>query len=235
MYGISRITFYFQFWQHTINSDLTKGWGQDSRVGGHQTHLPLKIHQKDIYMWTNPHWKLTGEAERLLYNQGCKKYLQGVRYKGKRSDQVGTCAPGRGLRRGGGLHGQRPSLGSEWFKPYIGRPSPWAQHQEDKSPWLVKGPVGLKGKPRLHSWGVHTCLLTPETGWRGQIETAWDTGQFPETTLVWTPAWTECQLWPFWLHSVTPHWARAAVAEGRAQLWRTKAAQTHSEKQKSQN
>ena len=63
----------------------------DSRppVNTSQIHL----HVEQCSLKTN--WRL---AERLLCKQGCKKDAQRIRQEGKRSDQVGTCALGRGTQ-----------------------------------------------------------------------------------------------------------------------------------------
>lgn len=54
-------------------------------------------------------WKL---AERLFYNQGYKKESDRIRQVEKRSNQVGTCSPRKGQRRGWELHELRdPSWG----------------------------------------------------------------------------------------------------------------------------
>ena len=54
-------------------------------------------------------WRL---ADRLLYCLGYKKDPHRIQEEGKRSDQVGTCAPRRGHRGKGRLQGQIPAL--EW-------------------------------------------------------------------------------------------------------------------------
>ena len=57
-------------------------------------------------------WKTTWElAEGFLYNQGCKKVTHVIGEEGKKSDQVGTCAPGRE---------------SEEKRKYTGEHSTWA-------------------------------------------------------------------------------------------------------------
>lgn len=62
--------------------------------------------------------------------------------KGRKNDQVGTCAPKRGFRGKGRLHRQIPALGSQQFKPQIGRSSAGILHREDKPPCLVGGLLG---------------------------------------------------------------------------------------------
>ena len=74
-------------------------------------------------------WKLT---ERLLYSQGCEKDPH-------ESNQIRTCALGRGLRGKGRIHRHRPALGSEWWKPKISSLSLGVLHREDEPPWLVGG------------------------------------------------------------------------------------------------
>ena len=54
-----------------------------------------------------------------------------------------------------------PSLGSEWFEPQFGHPSPGVLSGGDKAPWLVGGQLGLIGG----LWGAWTppvrsmCML----------------------------------------------------------------------------
>ena len=108
----------------------------------------IHLHVERFSLKTN--WKL---AERLLYNQGCKKDpLNQVGREQKPSGQ--DLFPWEGTQRemtwGGGE--RRSVLGSEWFEPHIGTPSPGVQHREDEPPWLVGGSVGLTGlwKPGPH-------------------------------------------------------------------------------------
>ena len=106
-------------------------------------HLPPKTHQNTFPCGTislNTNWRL---AERLLYNRGYRKHPHGIRQERKKSDQVGDCALGRGLRRRRGFHRWRTSLGSEPLTPHTGSHSPGVRCQEDKSPWLVEGLVVL--------------------------------------------------------------------------------------------
>lgn len=58
--------------------------------------------------------------------------------------EIDLC-PDEGHRRGGALHGQRPSLRSEQFKPHIGDPSPGVQPREHEPPSLVGRQLGLTG------------------------------------------------------------------------------------------
>lgn len=73
--------------------------------------------------WLKTNWRL---VEILQCNLSCKKNPQSIGWEWKRTKKIGISSPERWLRRGGGLHGQRSSLGSDGFEPYIGflRPGP---------------------------------------------------------------------------------------------------------------
>ena len=168
------------------------------------TYTP-KIH----YMWSNSHWKQTGDCQEDLYNWGCKKAQHGIRYKEKRSDQVGTFIHGRWHRKGGVLHSlwdplwlvssANHILGTPALRSDTGKMSPlsWFEKQWD---WQQ----GCK-KRRLHSWKAHTCVLTYELRQRKWIETARDSGRIPKTDPACAPAHTSCPLQTLLLHSVAPH------------------------------
>ena len=78
------------------------------------------------------------------------------------------------LRRGGGLHGQRSALGSEWFEPHIGLSSAGVQHQEDQVPlagWRA-GETNRKAVGSLdsaHEEHMHAWLL-PKQGTDGELK-----------------------------------------------------------------
>lgn len=97
-----------------------------------------KIHQHMEQFSLKTSWRL---AERHLYNHGCKKNPHGIGEKEK-SIWGRTCAPERGLKGKGRLHGWR-SPRNKQLEPYIGHPSHKVQQKEDKTPWLLGGSVGL--------------------------------------------------------------------------------------------
>jgi hypothetical protein len=139
-------------------------------------------------MWktfTENNWKL---AERFLCNESCKKDPCGILFEDKRSDLVRTCAPVRGFRGKGRLHGWRPSLESQWFESHIGalalRPD-----REDKSPdWLEACVTNRRTVERwLHSWGAHTFAYS----WRTE-RADWNLHY-----------WQACFPWP---HDTYPTW-----------------------------
>ena len=94
-----------------------------------------KIHLREEQFPLKANWRL---AERPLCNQGCEKDPYGLRKEGKKSDHVGAHAPGRGHRRGGGLHGLGvPPWEVSGSNHILGHPSLEDPHQENESPWLV--------------------------------------------------------------------------------------------------
>ena len=105
-----------------------------------------KTHLQADQFSLKTNWKL---AERLLYNQGCKKGPRGIGQEGKKSNQVGS--PGKGLRGKGRLHGRRSTLGSEQFKPHAGLPVPGVQHREDEPLELTGAPVGRTNRRAVGS------------------------------------------------------------------------------------
>ena len=56
------------------------------------------------------------------------------------------------------------SLGREQLEPHIGHPSPGVQHQEDESPWLVGGPVGITGG-QSEAWILLAGSQNRARGW----------------------------------------------------------------------
>ena len=84
------------------------------------------------------------------------------------------------------------------------------------------------GKPRLNSGGVHTCLPTPKTGQRGQVETVWDASWFSATVPTQVPASIKYPLQTHLLHETAPPWGKGCHFQGEAHLKGTKAAQYQS-------
>ena len=80
-------------------------------------------------------------------------------------------------------------------------------------------------KPRLHSWRTHTLLLTLGNG-REQIETAWDSSQFPVTAPVCSPAQADYPLRPTCSMAQLHTRVKAATAEENAWWWWMELAQT---------
>ena len=97
---------------------------QDGGVGGYGTNLSLWMHQKYIYMWSNPHWKLPGtwqketcktKAVRKIHTELCRK--------GKELNRMRPVRMGA-LREKERLHEWRFAMGSGWLKPLFGHPGP---------------------------------------------------------------------------------------------------------------
>ena len=97
-----------------------------------------------------------------MCNQGCKKGPHGIRQEGKRNDQVGTCAPGKGHRRGD-YKGKDPPWGVSGWSPILGTPA-WGLYTRKMSPlsWLEKQWTNRRPVRHLDSASeecAHTCLL----------------------------------------------------------------------------
>ena len=107
-------------------------------------------------MLLKTNWRVT---ERLLHNQGYKKDTGRTSWKGKRSNQFGTHAPGRGTRGKRRLQRQRFSPKNDWCEPHVECPTPGIQHREDAPPWLVPGPDELTGG----LW--EACTLLTRSAW----------------------------------------------------------------------
>ena len=89
------------------------------------------------------------------------------------------------LRGKGRLHGQRPALGSEQFKPQIGHPTPGILHRGDQPSWLIGELLELTRR-MWETWTLLACMYTlthtqkrtytliswlaPEAEWRRLIE-----------------------------------------------------------------
>ena len=80
---------------------------------------------------TNPNLRLT---ERLCTTKAVRKSHTELGRKRREPMWLGPVPLGRDLKREGGLHGQRPSLGSDWFEPHIEHPRYGTQ--EEEFPWL---------------------------------------------------------------------------------------------------
>lgn len=65
-------------------------------------------------------------------------------------------APWSELREKGGLHRWRYFLGSEWFEPYIGIPSPGIIHRKYEALWLDGETVELTGG----LWEAYTQFMS---------------------------------------------------------------------------
>ena len=98
-----------------------------------------KIHLPVEQFSLNNNWKL---AERFLYNEVYRKCPHKIRSARKRSQQVRTCAPGRGLRKWGRLWGRRLAFRNEQLESHIRHHSPKDSHREYKHPmtgWRATG------------------------------------------------------------------------------------------------
>ena len=105
-------------------------------------------------------WK---PAEGCLQNQGYKKDPHRIGMEGKRSNQVGTCAPGRDTEEERYYTGLEILLGSERFEHTVGNPalgsdtgrmSPprWFENQWDRE-------RAVRNLDSTHEECAHTCLL----------------------------------------------------------------------------
>lgn len=123
---------------------MYKERNQGERVEWCGTYLPQKTHQK-IHLYVGQfslktNWRL---AERLLYNQGCRKESFRNRWEGKTGDQVRTCDPGREDWEEKRLHAWRPFLESKWFSYILGASVQGSSKRALEPFWLVGGPVRL--------------------------------------------------------------------------------------------
>lgn len=147
---------------------------QDDGIRGCRTYVSkIHLHVKQFSQKTN--WKL---AETPVHSRlRSTHYWVGREEKQSGwdlcpSNQVGTCAPERGLRgkgdyTGGDPPGERVVRAIGWY------PSPGVLHRGDELVWLVGGLLGITGglwKPGLCSWGEHVCWLAPEAGQKGPRE-----------------------------------------------------------------
>lgn len=84
----------------------------------------------------------------------------------RKSNQVRTC--GRGLKGKGRWYRERPSWGTEQFKPHIGCPT--KGRQAPMADWKATETRGL-----WEAWtpGVSEHLLILKAGQRGRTETTW--------------------------------------------------------------
>ena len=108
-------------------------------------------------MWKKSHWKQTGGSQKDSYTTKVVRNIH-TELGRKGRNQVGTCAPGRGHRRGGGLHRLGdPPWGVSGSKHILEVPQPGVQLWEDKSPELW---VQALKKLRLHSLSAHTLAYS---------------------------------------------------------------------------
>lgn len=172
---------------------------QDSAVGGYGTNLSLWMHQKYIYIWSNPHWKLPGnwqketcktKAVRQIHTELCGK--------GKELNRLRPVGVGA-LRKKERLHEWRFAMGSEWFKPLLGHPGPMILQREAESPCLVGGTLELMGGlvGRLDSTQEEQAgWLVPRHSGEGGLKA------------VLIAAWS---LWPPWCSAARTEWMFPAL------------------------
>ena len=157
---------------------------QDDGVRGHGTHLPLWAYQKYIYIEKfslKTKWRL---AERLLYNQGCKKDPHGIiREEGKKSSQVQPVLLGGDSEEKG--DDMAEILPGEWVvRATYWVPQPWGPTKGRQDPlagWSGGGTnrraVGCLGT--FHEECTNTFLLLRQ-GRECELRThSWLTG-FPQ-------------------------------------------------------
>ena len=173
-------------------------------------------------MWSNSYWKLTEDWQKdsCRAKGVIKMHTESGRKKEKQSGQ--ELCPWEGTQKRRWLTRVK-SLPGEWVVWAIYWVSqPWGPNQEDESPWLVGGLVEQEecGRSGLCSWGTCTHSLTPETGWRGWTETAWDSGQFPAAAPA--HAWGKHLLWLRLPHKAALHWSKGCSYWGESSFARDK-------------
>ena len=124
----------------------------------------LKIHLHVEWFSLKTHWRL---AERLLYYQVCKRDPHGIMWEGKRSDQVSTCAPGKGLEKEGNYTDRDPPWEVSSLSPYWA-PQPWCPTLGRQIPLADCRTAGTNRRTvgSLDSTGgecTHDCILRNRT------------------------------------------------------------------------
>lgn len=167
-------------------------WGgeRDQKAGlGRCGKLPPSTkYQKHIHIWSNFNWKLNGNWHKDSYTTKAVKKNQHVIWKNrKKSNQVGTCVPGKGL----GVKGRN----SPWwvFQRTYWVHQPWRLTQGRQGPlagWGMMGKQQNWEKPGLCLW-VHAHVFTPKARWREWNKTAQDAGWFPVIIRAHNPPWVE--------------------------------------------
>ena len=111
----------------------------------------IHLNMEQFSLETN--WKL---AERVLYDQDCKKDPHVIGEEGRKSDQAGI--PGGGTLEKGHCPGK-------WWEPDWG-PEPWGPTRERWAPCDVGGPpaLGELWKLRPCLWGARVPRLAQEAG-----------------------------------------------------------------------
>ena len=160
--------------------------------------------------WRHSHWKQTGDWQK----DSCKtKVVRKIHTEsGRKGREAIRLGP---LSLGGNTEGKGNYMGLEILSPWGVRclshildtpglgsntrktsPLSWFGNQWN---WQE----GCK-KHRLCSWRMCTHVLPPKTRRRKKTETAWDSGQFPETTPPHGPTWADCWLWPHLVCGTSP-------------------------------
>ena len=181
---------------------------QDGRIGRCWAHLPHHGHIKQ----TSPCGSILTEKKKwetgrkTLNNQGYKKIHTESGRKRREMIRSGPVSLEVDTEEEGDYMGSEiPWEWAVWTTYWVGvlgsnarRMSPlsWFKNQWDWQ-WGFR-------KPRLHSWRVHTCWLTPPKKCRGnRLKLLCGPEQFPAIALAPTLAQGKHLLWP--LHNATPH------------------------------
>ena len=145
-------------------------------------------------MWSNPHWKLTGnwqkesckiETVRKIHTELCKK--------GKELNRLRPVGVG-GLREKERLPEWRFAMGCEWFKPLFGHPGSGILQREAESPCLVGGTLELMGG----LVGRMDSTQEEQAGWLVSRHSG--EGGLKAVLIV---AWS---LWPPWCSAARTEW-----------------------------
>lgn len=146
---------------------------QPGRAEGCWVHLcqwtPQKASTRGVF-------SLKENQSLVFYTQACKERSHRFAEEGRRSSQVGTCAPRRGHRRGGGCQQLKdPPWGVRSLNHVLGIPplgsksGRWIPLAEFENQWDSQEDCK---KLRLHSGRVCACVFTPWKRQRNPTETA---------------------------------------------------------------
>ena len=103
-------------------------------------------------------WRL---AERVFYNQGCKKYPHGIGIKGKEAIKSRPVPLRWNSEEEGDYTGRDPPWGVSGLSHILGSPVLESNTRKIKFPWLVGGLVRLIGR-LWEAWTLpmrNTCTL----------------------------------------------------------------------------
>lgn len=103
-----------------------------------KTRGRIRTHQKNIYMWSNSHWKQPGDWPKKTKKKSGNKEKSTQNWGGRKEHwSCQNQCPWKGTQKGVIKQAWRYSLGSQWFKPHFVHARLWVQCWEDESPWLV--------------------------------------------------------------------------------------------------